>query len=125
MNWRKFIAFYDCKLIVPLSLVLETIVTFNNEENCSARSLSRTDGSPFSCFWELYQVTWSTKRLMLANCTLFQAGLDVVAFFSAVCATLFSFYSHASKILQIFKAIFFLEKLGESFNRSVICCAKK
>lgn len=82
-----------------------SIVT-NNQNNCLARSLSRTDGSPFSCFWELYQVTWSTERLMFANCTLFQAGFDVVAFFSAVCAMLFSFYSHAFKILQIFQAFF-------------------
>ena len=56
-------------------------------------------------------MTWSTKWLMFVNCTLFQAGLDVVAFFRAVCAMLFSFYSHAFQIFQIFKAILFLENL--------------
>ena len=40
-------------------------------------------------------MTWSPNWLMVANCTLFRTGLDVVTFFSAVCAILFNFYSHA------------------------------
>ena len=61
-------------------------------------------------------MTWSTKRLMVANCTLFHKGLDVVAFVRAVCAMLFSFYSDAFQIFQIFKVVLFQEKLCESFN---------